>query len=233
VNKISINVEECLCRHGVKSPKADTPPADSQVRYTRDFKSSYPRVNTCGRVPPRGRARYNSGPRAGPHEFCPLCNYLAKTLQLNIDFSHLPVHCPRKQSTLRLLKLEEQELEEHGEFQEESAQSSDQGEVQDSIYHEGKQFIDHSCPNNINAIWKAKSPTLLASINESPVSVLIDEGSEISAINYHTAQNLHIPISRTLEMANSAGSLALPVKGQTTQDVLLTVPSSSGNRNTE
>jgi len=189
VNEISKNVEEWLRRHGVKSPKAETPPADSQVRYTRDFKSSYPRGNTRGRGPPRGRARYNSGPRAGPHEFCPSCNYLAKTLQLNIDFSHLPVHCPRKQSTLRLLKLQEQHLEEGGDFMEDPTQSFELEEVQDSIHNEGKLFIDIPIPNKFNAIWKAKSPTLIANINDSPVSVLIDEGSEISAINYSTAQN--------------------------------------------
>ena len=78
-------------------------------------------------------------------------------------------------------------------------------------------------------IWKSKSPTLQAYINDKEVSAIIDEGSEISAINDKIQTNLNIPLSRSVENAKAAGSQNLPIIGETTNDVNLVVPTVTGH----
>jgi len=41
----------------------------------------------------------------------PGCHYLAQELHLDVNFRHLPAECTRKQSVLRMLRAEEQVLD--------------------------------------------------------------------------------------------------------------------------
>ena len=77
-------------------------------------------------------------------------------------------------------------------------------------------------PSSINAVWKSKSPTVDINFMDHPVTAIIDEGSEISAIDASIIDALNISVSRTVEEAKTAGSLSLNILGKTTQDVLLT-----------
>ena len=76
-------------------------------------------------------------------------------------------------------------------------------------------------PNSINAVWKSKSPTVQVKILNHPVTAVIDEGSEISAIDSRLVEYLDISVSRTVEEAKAAGSLPLNILGKTEQDIIL------------
>ena len=73
----------------------------------------------------------------------------------------------------------------------------------------------------INAVWKSKSPTISAEIKGHPIIAIIDEGSEISAINKNIVDAVNIHISRTLEEAQSAGSRSLIIAGKTSEDIVI------------
>ena len=76
-------------------------------------------------------------------------------------------------------------------------------------------------PNIINAVWKAKSPTVDLMLLDHPLTPIIDEGSEFSPINSNLVHLLKMPISRTLEEAQTAGSLCLNISGKTSDDVIV------------
>ena len=217
VHEIAKNVDEWLRRHGIDEKKTNS---DSQVRNMRWDGNYSPRGTARG----RGYSRAKSQPanfRSGPNKFCPGCNYLSKELSLNVDFSHFPSQCPRKKSVLRLLKIEESHMEDSI-SQEDVTGEEDQEE--DQTQHEGKNISSFDQKSQVRKIWKSKSPTLKAFIEKKEVSAIIDEGSEISAINDKVQLKCNIPISRTVENARAAGSHNLPIIGETTKDVILTVP---------
>ena len=222
VHDIAKNIDEWLRRHG--HTKNDT---DSQVRNMQWEGKFSPRGTTRGRGFSRARSR-GSYSRPSSNKFCPGCSYLAKELTLNVDFSHFPSECPRKRSVLRLLKLEELHLDgDHEEDQTEEA-LEDQQPPED----EGNISLQSQQNNNLRHIWKSKSPTLQAFIKEKEVAAIIDEGSEISAINDKLQANLNLPLSRSVENAKAAGSNNLPIIGETTNEVNLVVPTINGD-NTE
>ena len=223
VHEIAKNIDEWLRRHGHDNKNNNS---DSQIRNMRWNGNYSPRGATRG----RGYFRAKSQPanfRSGPNKFCPGCNYLSKELSLNVDFSHLPSECPRKKSVLRLLKIEESHMEENN-SQEDVPGGSGQEEDDESL-HEGKDISYIKQNNQVRKIWKSKSPTLKAFIEKKEVSAIIDEGSEISAINDKVQLKLNIPISRTVENARAAGSQNLPIVGETTKDVSLMVPTTHGH----
>ena len=169
---------------------------------------------------------------AGQNRFCPGCNYLAQELHLDVNFHHFPADCTRKQSVLRILRSEEQHLadeeqdDEHlgqdgdGEDYDEGPQHEDGGKTKEKICN-STEITNSSKPNIINAVWKSKSPTLNMYLHGHSVSTVIDEGSEISAINSALIDTLNMPISRTIEAAQTAGSLPLNIRGKTAEDILV------------
>ena len=70
-------------------------------------------------------------------------------------------------------------------------------------------------------MWKSQSPTLYVSLKGYLVTAIVDEGSEISAIDASTVDALNIPLSRTIESAQTAGSLSLNISGKTAQDIIV------------
>ena len=136
--------------------------SDSQVRYVHD---SYPQRGTAwGRTMARGRSNYRGSSnfrgsfnRPASNTFCPGCNYLAKELHLNVDFNHFPSQCPRKRSVLRLLKIEEANLDEEDTAEHEQGAEEDH-EQPDTL--EGKSFSSDINDMNIRKVWKSKSPEL-------------------------------------------------------------------------
>ena len=114
------------------------------------------------------------------HQNDAAANYLAKELHLNVDFNHFPSQCPRKRSVLRLLKIEEANLDEEDTAGHEQGAEEDH-EQPDTL--EGKSFSSDINDMNIRKVWKSKSPELNAFLLDTPVTAVIDEGSEISAIS--------------------------------------------------
>lgn len=222
VHDISKNVDEWLRRHGYSKNESET-----QVRNMQWEGNYSPRGTTRGRGFSRARGRGYNG-RPSVNKFCPGCNYLAKELHLNVDYAHFPSQCPRKRSVLRLLKLEEHHLDE----EHEDEHHEDPVEEEQPPVDEGNVSLQLKQSSNMRQIWKSKSPTLQAYINDKEVSAIIDEGSEISAINDKIQTNLNIPLSRSVENAKAAGSQNLPIIGETTNDVNLVVPTVTGH-NTE
>ena len=178
-------------------------------------------------------------PASSARQFCPGCNYLGQELGLAVNFRHYPAQCPRRTKVVRLLKAEEEDLA--AEYAQEEA--DDHHEHEDGQHnppddhHEGTKLYSSShvplgsahksgIKNEdsipfINAVWKCKSPSILMFLKEYPVIAVIDEGSEISAINSEVVEALNIPISRTVESAQAAGSQHLKIIGKTSQDVIL------------
>ena len=118
IHDIAKNIDEWLRRHGHSTPKRPTSNnTDAQVRNVR-FDRSFPRGTGRGNYRGNTRGNYrpaqnnSSNSNYNPRHFCPGCNYLAQELKLEVNFKHLPANCPRKQSTLRLLHMAEQELAE-------------------------------------------------------------------------------------------------------------------------
>ena len=233
VHDISKNIDEWLKRHGYdkfKSPSDNT--SDNQVRYVRnDYDSHSQRGTARGRSMARGRSNYRGSSnfrgsfnRPAANAFCPGCNYLAKELHLNVDYAHFPSQCPRKRSVLRMLKLEEENLDEEAPAETVPGAEEDP-ELTDTF--EGNSFTNIN-DLNIRKIWKSKSPELNAFLLDTAITAIIDEGSEISAISSNIQNKLNLSISRTVELARAAGSQNLPTIGETTSDVLITVPTSTG-----
>ena len=189
------------------------------------------------------RSRSAGGRTGGANRFCPGCNYLAQELGLEVNFRHFPADCTRKKSVLRILRSAEQELDEdeqeedevyheddqeHPQEDEGSCQShlvhhiSEPSSTNDNLYLSGSQYLqqNNSIPY-INAVWKSKSPTVNLELNGHNVTAIIDEGSEISAISSTIVDTINIPISRTLEAAQSAGTQALQITGKTTNDIMV------------
>ena len=227
VHDISKNIDEWLKRHGHDNKFKNVDVTnDSQVRYVHD---SYPQRGTArGRFMARGRSNYRGSSnfrgsfnRPASNTFCPGCNYLAKELHLNVDFNHFPSQCPRKRSVLRLLKIEEANLDEEDTAEHEQGAEEDDDQP-DTL--EGKSFSSDINDMNIRKVWKSKSPELNAFLLDTPVTAVIDEGSEISAISSNIQTKLNISISRTVELARAAGSQNLQIIGETSTDVLITIP---------
>ena len=82
---------------------------------------------------------------------------------------------------------------------------------------------DLTYPSFVNKVWKAQSPTVHVILNNKSVKAIVDEGSEVSAIDANVANDLNVPISRTIEAAQSAGSQNLNIVGETTNDVIVFV----------
>ena len=88
-------------------------------------------------------------------------------------------------------------------------------------------LIDSECSEQqnssscINVVWKTKSPTVDLELQGHKVTAIIDEGSEISAINLSIVNAINIPICRTLEAAQSAGSQSLKIAGKSTHDIVV------------
>ena len=215
---ISKNIDYWLKRHRHKSPirQDSASQHESQVRNLRYEGAGYSGSRGAWRGwsrPGRGARGNFSQPQSDrsqdANRFCPGCNYLSKELHLDINFRHFPAECPRKQSVLRLLTAAEEHCEEE-----------DNGGKQDN---EGKASNDTSVskPALFNKVWKAKSPTLTMSFHDRKVQVVIDEGSEVSAINQSLVENLNLVVSRTVDEAMTAGSLPLQVTGKTNKDVIL------------
>ena len=218
VHDIAKNVDEWLRRHGFpvpKRPEMSSSTTESTVRNVR-FDRNYSRGT--GRGNSRGQTRLQTGfPRfqnnfsrnqtdpsyqpSPARQFCPGCNYLAQELHLDVNYRHLPSSCPRKRSVLRMLHSEEQELQDAAP-QEDQQQEQEQFDEGEQVLQrlEGKiqdKEINTSHLNNINAIWKSKSPSILVYMDNQPVVALIDEGSEISALDSTFADKLNLPISST------------------------------------
>ena len=70
-------------------------------------------------------------------------------------------------------------------------------------------------------MWKAKSPTVDLMLLDHPLTPIIDEGSEFSPINSNLVHLLKMPISRTLEEAQTAGSLCLNISKKTSDNVIV------------
>ena len=199
-------------------------------------------------------SRYPNRQFSNSNRFCPGCNYLAKELHLDVNFRHFPADCTRKQSVLRILRSEEQHLDEEDQGEDEQEYGDDEeqhvdghqgeqgGKTQNEICNICNKPIDPNCdvckkplnekssmplkdkpclPNILNAVWKSKSPTLKMSLLGHHVTTVIDEGSEISAINFAIVDNLNIHISRTVEAAQTAGSLPLRIRGKTANDIIV------------
>ena len=246
VHDISKNIDEWLRRHGYDVPrrqtslKDDSKNSDSTVRnlrsdqfYRGTDRGNFNKPRFTSRSPnqfPRPRYATPGSQTPGPKFFCPGCNYLAQELKLDVNFKHLPAQCPRKKSVLRLLHAEEQELDDQEEDVNEAAEEElDQqvAQVTGSLQTPSINQDDHvtqsnTVPNVINAVWKSKSPTVSLSFQSKPVTAVIDEGSEISAIDSKLVDKFHISISRTVEAAKAAGSIQLPVVGITKEDVCVT-----------
>ena len=121
---ISKNIDEWMKRHENDVPKRsgkgiETVKGDAQVRSVQ-FNKFQPRGTSWGnfgtpekrfqpsRLSSQGRGNFNRS--FNPRSFCPGCNYLAKELNLEVNFKHLPADCPRKRSVLRMLRLEDENL---------------------------------------------------------------------------------------------------------------------------
>ena len=144
VQDIAKNVDEWLKRHDHSLPKrsAESSLDDTAVRNVRFDR--FPRGT--GRGQPRGRGgyrgaqpSYNRGSsqyrqtNQSAGKFCPGCHYLAQELRLDVNFKHFPAECTRKHTVLRLLKAEEQFLEdEAGDHDEEEDLEDNQHPLQES-----------------------------------------------------------------------------------------------------
>ena len=309
VNDIAKNVDEWLKRHGFKPPtrSQDSIQVEPQVRNVRFEGYNKPVHRGANRGHFRGQSnrgnrgsfnrsnsRYpsNNQQQTGhQRRFCPGCNYLSQELHLEVNFQHYPSECPRKKSVLRILRSQEQNLDEEDGIEDESLPEEEVHQEDDyegtgsqkiivnnlcnvadtpwtvpitqlsvkiedeeclnddnrdemkcqtqNIYDEpmtyddtvelnvNSSFKDSSVKNTendfsqINAVWKAKSPTINVYIKDQPVTAIIDEGSEISAISYDIAHALKLSISRTVEEAQAAGSTSLQIIGKTAQDILV------------
>ena len=232
VNDISKNVEEWHRRHGFNPPKTKPASTPDTVRHVKSDRFA----RGTGRggsqrysqpFPPQGPrfTKPNQSSNQSSRGFCPSCNYLSKELKLDINYRHLPAQCPRKQTALRLLRCEEEYLHEHPE-EEDSYEDAEDNLNQPPQQDEGIALkkIPGNMPNKINAIWKAKSPTMSMLLNNTPVNAIIDEGSEISAISSNIVEKSNTCISRTVEPAQAVGSLSIPVVGTTTSDVIIKKP---------
>ena len=242
VPDISKNIDEWLKRNNKSLPsriqeKDSSESPDPNVRNLR-FNSQdrqLPRDTSNGF---RGRGGFRGGysrsnnrfpssrTNAGPNKFCPGCNYLAKELSLDVNFRHHPADCPRKKSVLRLLYIEEQELDvQHEDDQEPVEEDGHAQDIEEG--NEGlEQYDKHieSSENakcNVKAIWKAQSPSVRMFYSGFPLLAVIDEGSEVSAIDLDVSEAMNISLSRTLEEAQAAGSLPLKVVGKTNKDIIV------------
>ena len=218
---------------------------DTAVRNVRYEGSFRPSFRGTGRGQFRGRgfqstqnnrlnnARFPANRQTGSRSFCPGCHFLSQELQLDINYRHNPYDCPRKKSVLRILKAED-ELgdEEDGEnaFEEETSyQTHDMPANTEEGEGKGLQNHDDASPickfnkpiSRVNAVWKAKSPSVVMSLNERSVTAIVDEGSEISAINSTVVNQLDLPTSRSIEQARAAGSKTIDIVSQTANDVIL------------
>ena len=232
VHDIAKNIDEWLKRHGHDSKSKILPEVntDSQVRYV--YNDSYTHRGTTrgrsmgrGRYHSRGSSNFRGANRSAGDPFCPGCNYLSKELQLNVEYKHFPSQCPRKKSVLRLLSIEESNLEE------EDTNASEHDVEEDTAKpdpYQGNSSISDIKDLNIRKIWKSKSPEINAFLNDTAVKAIIDEGSEISAISSNIQKQLNLSISRNVELAKSAGSQTLAILGETTKDVWINVTTSTG-----
>lgn len=272
VQDISKNVDEWLRRNGFNPPqisgdvkrndtKVINDEKDSNVRNVQFRGGSGLRGTARGRAPFRQYTTRGSTRPVGTYEsqrlFCPGCNYLAKELQIKIDFRHHPHQCPRKNTVVRMLHLEEEEIdncvqdltlvdssyaqEEEDLLQEGKQLSSTKQQIINTTYSIDQHKNDHSTKseysttehnnveNKVNAVFKAKSPTISACLNGKNIYAVIDEGSEISAINATCMEHFNLSYSRSVERAVSAGSLKLPVLGITDQEIILQLPHGNNN----
>ena len=220
VHDISKNIDDWLLRHGHEVNSKD---GDNSIRNVRwDYSQ---RGTSRGRGSYRGKYRGSYNNRPMSNKFCPGCNYLSKELHLDVDFTHYPAQCPRKRSVLRLLKLEEANLD--GEDTQDSLVETEQEDGHD-IPQEGKDFFQKNNDSNVRKIWKAKSPELNGFILDTKVKAIIDEGSEISAISSELQSKLNLPLSRTVELARTADSQNLSTRGETSISIQLKVPTIQG-----
>ena len=86
---------------------------------------------------------------------------------------------------------------------------------------DANESISLNFPSCVNAVWKSKSPTIEVYIQDQKITAVIDEGSEISAIDYDVVLKLNLSISRTIEAAQAAGSRSLNIIGKTAEDVIV------------
>ena len=250
VSDIAKNVDEWLKRHGAKLPsrsKEETVP-EATVRNLRldsysDFSTrGTPRGQYRGRGyrPSRGpRNNFNRSrvPSTGfqnteARKFCPGCNFLATELHLDVNFRHLPAECPRKRSVMRMLQAAELELDEELDCEQDDQQEYVDDQAQEDNCPQGSPYQNKSkvfkndknmspCQNLVFKVWKAQSPSVDVILNNKSISAIIDEGSEVSAIDKCIADTLHIPIRRTIEAAQAAGSKNLTIIGETKEDVIV------------
>lgn len=229
-------------REAAPSAAAAGDAAVRNVRYEGSFKPSF-RGTGRGQVRGRGfqssqsnrsnNVRFPSNRQTNSRSFCPGCHFLSQELQLDINFRHNPYDCPRKRSVLRILKAEEEhgdDMDEVDGYEEdiphhtnELASEADNGEGKGSLNNNATlPKIQSGQPTlRINAVWKAKSPSIVMSLKDKSVTAIIDEGSEISAINSSIVNQLHLPTSRSVEQAKAAGSKKIDISSQTAQDVIL------------
>ena len=71
------------------------------------------------------------------------------------------------------------------------------------------------------AVAKARSPALAADINGLPVTVIIDEGAEVSCLDAIVAKRAGVQVDTTMSRAKAAGNNKVNIVGQSQQPLLL------------
>jgi len=166
--------------------------------------------------------------------FCPECHFLARKLELNIDFQHIPAACPRPRSAINMLLAGEEEI----------AQNDDVDTYEDDIVDSRPHLPDNEDPepydfiNEINytelyskvlmiqrniQVRKEYSPQLRTKINNVIADSVVDEGSELNCRCSSVAAKCNIRYIPATITAMAAGSNVMSLLGVVPSDIELLV----------
>ena len=101
VPRIANNIDAMLNRHDIVGGTESLNLSDSVTEQVHRIKH--------GHASARGRDKNfkNANKVNRNRPFCPECHYLSRKLKLDINFSHLPVNCPRPKAAVNLLLADE------------------------------------------------------------------------------------------------------------------------------
>ena len=245
VPRISVNIDNLLERYdqnpSVKKCSVQSPHGQSNVA-----------VNKIQRKQPNYHKKKQS---PGKSNFCPGCFYLGDKLGVQIQYSHPTHDCPRKNTVVKMIQMEENSL------------SVDDETIDFTVYNDGKNFARNDVSNNISKVTqvqsenyagsahefvtaahlrnplnvqsllahvstvlsplrKEKSPSIILTINGVDIIGTLDEGAEVSCISLDTAKKLKLSIVKTDCSAVSADKIPMRAIGQTSSRLIAVVKQS-------
>ena len=247
VPRISVNIDNLLERY-------DQSPAVKQCGLQSSNGDTGASVNKIQRKQP---SYHKQKKNPGKSKFCPGCFYLGDKLGVQIQYSHSTTDCPRKNTVVKMVQMEEDSL------------CTDDDILDLAVYKDGKNFTSNTTFNNVSKVTqvrnknsvsgndeftaahlqnpstvqsllfhvnkvlsplrKEKSPSIVLTINGIDIIGTLDEGAEVSCISLDAAKKLKLSLVKTDCSAVSADKIPMRAIGQTSSKLVAVVKQSKSS----